>query len=371
MAHEQIPGTGAGSDAQSAPMSEREQNGLRGPVKSCTVESVYPPFTDTEGKQYPERKMRDETEYDVDGRVIARRTRNSDAPGWETRYTYDTSGHLLKQASSQKGEPLSEMTYSYDEQGRLLKISDSRRPDAPIIYRYDEHGRKLQVAVSRPEDYRPNVAVAGSPFQLAATAANLPGGGTATTIYDERDRPVEVQVRNNKGEVVMRAVRVYDAQGHVIEEKQILDKPETMLPEEIQARMLEESGLSREQLLEEIRAHLADQMGGQSGPYSESHTYDAHGRMKETRRRMFNQEDMIEISYNERGDKAAEITRGKIFPTADDPNPGPAMAPYSEVHYAYVYDGHGNWTEQTVSYRSSPDGKLNSTNVVKRTLTYY
>jgi hypothetical protein len=64
------------------------------------------------------------------------------------------------------------------------------------------------VQVSRPADYRPNTGVAGSPFQVADRAPNLPGGGSATTVYDEHDRPAEVQVRDAQGELMSRAVRI-------------------------------------------------------------------------------------------------------------------------------------------------------------------
>jgi hypothetical protein len=99
--------------------------------------------------------------------------------------------------------------------------------------------KKTKIAVSRSTDYQPNTAVAGSPFEVADRAPNLPGGGSATTIYDERDRATEVQVRDVSGELVNRALRTYDAQGHIIEEKQILDNPETMFPAEAWAKMLE------------------------------------------------------------------------------------------------------------------------------------
>ena len=39
-----------------------------------------------------------------------------------------------------------------------------------------------------------------------------------------------------------RSVRIYDSQGRIIEEKQILDNPETIIPAEIRAKLLEESG---------------------------------------------------------------------------------------------------------------------------------
>jgi hypothetical protein len=88
---------------------------------------------------------------------------------------------------------------------------------------YDAQGRKTKVESSRAADYRPNVAMGGSPFEALDMAPNLPGGGSATTIYDEHDRATRVEVRDAEGTIVNRAERTYDAQGRIIEEKQILD----------------------------------------------------------------------------------------------------------------------------------------------------
>ncbi len=73
-------------------MSDREQHGLRGPVKSCTRESTRPGVTDADGKTYPEVHLEYTTEYDTDGRVLVTRSRNSDGSQWVTRFAYDTSG---------------------------------------------------------------------------------------------------------------------------------------------------------------------------------------------------------------------------------------------------------------------------------------
>jgi len=62
------------------------------------------------------------------------------------------------------------------------------------------------------------------------------------------------------GDLVNRALRTYDAQGRVIEEKQILDNLETIIPSEARAKMLDESGLSADQLRQELRAQLTKLM---------------------------------------------------------------------------------------------------------------
>jgi hypothetical protein len=279
---------------------------------------------------------------------------------------------VLKIASGIEGQATTDTIYSYDHSGKLQNISDSNRPDDPVTFRYDEHGRKTKIEISRPADYRSVIAEAGSPFETADRAPNLPGGGSATTIYDEHDRATEVQVRDASGEVVSRAVRTYDAQGHVLEEKQILDHPETIFPAETRAQILEQSGLSPDELQQELRTQLTKLMAGQSGPQSVSYGYDSHGRVSHANRRIFNMQEEIETTYNEHGDVVSEITRSTRLAGEPDPRtPSAGLPTYSEVRYSYKYDHHGNWIEQLTSYRSSSDAAFQSSTVIKRILTYY
>jgi hypothetical protein len=274
---------------------------------------------------------------------------------------------LLKTTDGNGKEPTAEAIYSYDDGGRLLSITDSRRPLSPVTFRYDENGRKTKLEISRPEDYQPNVAVAGYAFQAVDRAPNLPGGGSATTFYDEHDRATEVQVRDVEGEIVNRAVRIYDAQGRVSEEKQILDNPETLIPAEMRAEILKASGASREELHE----HLRRLMGGQAGLFSIAWSYDQRGRITQTLRRIFNEEHTIETTYNNHDDKEVEITRSKQIGGEEQSQPRPGLPRYSEVRYSYEYDDRGNWTKETVSYRSNPDGKFESSPPRLRILSYY
>jgi YD repeat-containing protein len=362
-----------GSPVENTPtMSDREQYGLRGPVKSCTEESTFSGVTDGDGKTYPGFHSESTTEYDADGRTLATRSRSSDGSEWATLYSYGPSGRLLMTRSGIGGQSAAETTYSYDQQGRLENIIDANRPDSPVAYRYDEQGRKSQIQIFRASDYRPDVVAGGSPFEATGRVPNLPGGGSATTIYDEHDRATEIQVRDANGELVNRAVRTYDAQGHVMEEKQILDSPESMFPAEVRAKMLEESGLSDDQLRQELRAQLTKLMGGQPGPYSVSYSYDDHGRVNHMNRRIFSQEQEIETTYNDHGDTASEVTRSAGSAAKTDPaTPVAGLPPYSEVRYSYQYDQYGNWIEKAVSSRWSPDGAFESSPSTSRTLRYY
>jgi YD repeat-containing protein len=363
----------AASEGSSATVSDREQSGLRGPVKSFTEESTYSfaSLTDAEGKTMPEVHSESTTEYDTGGRILAAHG-NSGGSQWVALYAYDASGRLLKISSGVEGQASTATTYSYDQQGRLQTIAADGRSDSPITFRYDEHGRKTKIEISSPADYRPNVAVGGGPFQAVDRAPNLPGGGSATTIYDEQDRATEVQVRDASGELVHRAVRTYDAQGHILEEKQIWDDPLRMFPADALAEVLEKSGLSLEQLRQEMRPQLAKLMAGPSGACSVSYEYDAQGRVTHTSRQIFNHPDEIETTYNQQGDVTSEVTRstqptGETEPTTAAPGP----PDYSEARHSYQYDQHENWIEQAASYRSSPDAAFQSSTVIKRALTYY
>jgi hypothetical protein len=275
----------------------------------------------------------------------------------------------LKRAWGNEGEPAQEAIYTYDAQGRLLNIRGSGNTDSSAFH-YDEHGRKTKVQVSRPEDYLPNVAVAGSPFESADRPPNLPRGGSATTIYDENDRPTEVQVRNADGELITRALRTYDSQGRVREEKQVMESLAAMISPELLQKMLDESGASREQVKQHLQQELTKFMGGQDGPTSMGYTYDSQGRVKESHHRIFNEDEHTEVTYNDHGDKAAEITRTTRLGNEAGEN-SPRLPPYGETVYSNRYDTQGNWTEQTVSWRSTPDGALQTSTVTRRTLTYY
>jgi hypothetical protein len=226
----------------------RAQDGLRGPVKSCREEST----TAAVPNVHPEIRSESTTEYDREGRVSSIRNQ-WDSSYWIVRYEYAPSGRLLKIASGNDEKSLSVTSYIYDEQGHIQKIVTDRQSDKPVSFHYDQHGRKTSIETSTAEDYQPNLATDGGPFEALAHAPNLPGGGTATTIYDDQDRPSEIQVRDATGQLVMHAVRRYDAQGRVSEEGQVQDNVAAMFPPEAKEKLLQESGFSLEQLQRQMQ----------------------------------------------------------------------------------------------------------------------
>lgn len=343
--------------------SERDLNELRGPVKSYVEETTHPPQPLGDDKQTPELKMWTRTEYDVEGHAVLRGSHNPGGSEWVTRYAYDPSGKLLKEATGMEGAPAAETAYHYDDMGRLQSITNSRKPESPITFRYDAIGRKTKLQISLPEDYLPNVSSGGF-FESADRAPNLPGGGSATTIYDAYNRPIEVQTRDAKGELLSRTVRTFDNLGNVVEEKQTMDDATKMIPAETQTRILASSDVS----LDDIRDQLTKFLGNRGENWSVAYSYDAQGRKARTTSRVLNHmQDTIQATYNDRGDVALEITQSLI-------DSGNGKAPETrnvEGRYAYKYDDHGNWIEKKVSYRSSPDGAFISSAQTTRTLEYF
>ena len=338
--------------------SDREKAELRGPVKTCLEETTYPSRTDSNGLPSVPFTQRSEMDYDEQGRLLASLYHNPDGSVWVVRNTYDTSGKLIKTTSGKEGRPSRATNYAYDEQGRLTSITKDGA--APVTFHYDEQGRKTKVQTSRAEDYRANVGTAGSPFAAADMPPNLAGGGTATTKYDENDRPTEVEVRNAQGELVSRAVSVYDNQGNIKEEKQILDDPIKIFPAEVQAKIASEPGQA-----DAFRAQLTQAMGGHEGFSSIGYTYDAQGRVIEQTDQFFNLVERTETTYNEQGDVAGE----KRLSTQEGEREQPPQSP--ETRFMYHYDQHGNWTEKVTLQSTSARGAFEPSDSTRRTLTYF
>ncbi len=353
-----LPMRGAEGGPSGRPLSEREQAGLHGPVKSFIEEVILSAWVASDGKEVKGASAGTKMDYDVEGRLIAKLFRNADGTVWATRYSYGAAGKLLMVSEGRVGDPAVDSVYAYDEQGRLASIDDGIKP--PITFTY-EHGQKMKKQVARAEDYQANVAMSGSPFQAADRPPNLPGGGTASTTYSEDDRPIEVRVLNAQGELVSRVLRSYDAAGRVSEEKQIVEDPLAMFPADLRARIQQSS----DSAVAEVRKQITALMGGHQGFSSVIYTYDDRGRLKETLRQTFNQEDSIVTTYNEHGDEASTRTV-RAGGTAEQ-----SVSPTnSEERCSYEYDAHGNWTQKIITTLGT-DGSIASTRKVRRILTYF
>jgi YD repeat-containing protein len=353
--------------------SEREQNGLRGTVRSVEEETTYPAQTLADGSQIAGMKAWSKTEYDRDGRIVAIRRQGSSRGGgydgveWVTHYIYSPAGLLLKMTFGKEGEPACETVNHYDDQGHLQSTTNSGSPGNPILFRYDSQGRKTRVAIVHPPEIPPGTGAVSMSieafFDHPERAPNLPEGGTAITLYDANDRPTEVQLHDPAGTIVSRTVRIYDDRGNIIEERQTLEDPLRILPATAQNNILSESGASAQ----DLREQLAQFLGAPAETYSCRYEYDKLGRKTHTIQTMFNHaEDRSETSYNDHGDVAKETSTNKT-----DEGDGLTERSQSEVIYSYVYDSMGNWTVRKSTSRTLPDGSASDSGEVRRTVEYY
>jgi len=275
-------------------MSDREKAELRGPVKMCVYESTMP----------DSKKLLTKMEYSLDGKLLTTRTVQSDGSEWVTTQTYDTEGRLVKTASGKLGEPGTESVYAYDEVGRLLSITNSSEKGNRTDFRCDEQGRKTTIQTFDPKTLqsRQNSMFGGSPWDAAQAGFGVHAGGKVTTIYGENDKPTEAQVHDAEGRIVSRLVRIYDANGRIMEENQIQENPALLMVDEFSA---EQQVALDDKQLEAMNKAMKSMLSGRSGT-RKTYTYDPQGRVKEVRDRNFALDTVTTTSYNEHGDKSEE-----------------------------------------------------------------
>ena len=359
--------------------SDREKAGLRGPVRSCVEEIIHP-----NGNKYATT-----ADYSPDGSLLAHRGTNSDGSEWVRTRGYDADGRLSRIISDGAGWPRSESLYSYDEAGRLVTIANSLQEGDRTEFHYDMQGRKTAVQKfdARTLQRVRNASCCGSLWDAAvSTGIGVPDGGSITTLYDGND-PREAQIQDSKGRIVTRLIRTYDANGRILEEKQIQENPALLFADRFSTEQQVE--LTDPQL-EAMNAAMKLMLAGQNGT-GISYTYDAQGRVIEMREGNFAFTRVTITRYNEQGDKAKQRTNlagnsvipvgvphsmnenGTLVPSEPAANvPALGGVPEdSETHHTYKYDNYGNWTEETMSCRSRPGGAFEPSTTRRRSLTYY
>jgi hypothetical protein len=367
-----------GSETINPTMSDREKAGLRGPVKTCVVETTALP----DGNKYSTA-----TEYSPDGRLLTSRNTNADGSEWVRTVTYHADGRLAKTVSGKMGEPGNESLYAYDGSGRLLSITNQPEKGGRIDFQYDGQNRKTTESF-HPETLKraQNTSYVGSLWDAAVEAGiGVPIGGNISTIYNDKDLSTEAQLRDGQGRIVTRIVRSYDANGRIKEEKQIQENPALFFVDKFGADGQPQPTAAQ---LEAMNGAMKSMLNGRNGT-GISYVYDAQGRVTEMRYRSSWFAKDTTTSYNEHGDKSEEretMTSNSTVPVGvpfsidengtlvqDHPAAKAAEVPdqlsgETKVSYVYQYDNYGNWTQQTVNH-SSKLGEASS--VCHRKLTYY
>jgi len=361
--------------ARSTHMSDREKAGLRGPVKTCLEETIY-----------PTGKYMNTMEYGTDGRVLTIRTTQEDGSEWVSTNLYDTNGHLVKTVSGKLGELGTEMRYDYDVTGRLLTTTNSSETGNRTSFHYDEQGRKTTIQRFDPKtlERAQNTASALSPWDTAESGIGIPIGGHITTIYDGNDQPTEAQIRDAEDHLVTRIVRTYDTNGRLVEEEPIQENPALLFADRFGAEGRPQPTAAQ---VEAMNTAMKSLLRGRSGTGT-SYIYDEQGRITKIHDRNFVFDKVTIITYNEHGDKSEERTtiagnstvpvgvafsvdeNGTLVPDkrVTEPKGSPDLTSENEVRYAYQYDSYGNWTQQTANERARP----NEPSIVRhRTIAYY
>jgi len=363
-----------GPETIGATMSDREKAGLRGSVKTCLEEHSY----DT--GQYSTA-----TEYSTDGRVLIIRTIQAHGSEWVSENIYDSNGHLVKTVSGKLGELGTEIRYEYDDKGRPLTTTNSPEKGCRIDFHYNELGRKTSIQRFSPEVFKryQQGVIAESLWTAAQAGIGIPLGGSATTIYNDRDQQTELQIRDAEDRLVSRTVRTYDANGRLVEEERIQENPALFFADKFSAEGQPQLTAAQ---LEAMNTAMKSLLRGRSGTGT-SHIYDEQGRISKIHDRNFVFDKITIIIYNDQGDKAEERTastengviptgvphsidkHGALVPSQPAVEPQASPVPeQSEVHYEYQYDSRGNWTQQTANHLS---GHVASSIVRNRKLTYY
>jgi len=354
-------------------MSDLEKLGLRGPVKTVTEVAVQAAPDQNE----PEQRQTASYEFDQQGRAI-RMTGAAGTTEWTSVNTYDSNGRFLKSVSTSAGRVYHETNYTYQPDGRLLQyISEGDQGRIEAKCSYNERGRKTvvhvfdQVALDRT---RRN-AFAGSPWSAAVSGHGVPDGGRVRMEFDERDEPLEAVIVSVDNQIIQRISRGYDNVGRLVEEKQVIENPEFLVPAGIRAQML----LKSRGTLAELRERLSKFFGASEGMTRVSYVYDSQGRQVERRtvRAPFF-EEVKATRYNEQGEGIEEstITTGAHGARLDeDGNVVPTVSPLpppqkSTVLYSYKYDERGNWIEQVATHEGQ-DGHPKPVMKRTRTITYY
>jgi hypothetical protein len=290
-------------------LSDREREGLRGPVKICS-------------------DLGGDKEYAADGRLLV------------LRGFFSPSAPGTKQVSS----------FSYDEAGTLISITCGSAKVTQELH-YDEQGRKTIVRTVPPnlDDHIAAITV-DIPTEVVEGGGLLRDGGRVTTRYNDDDQPIESLVHDAQGKLRTTIVHNY-AKGQLISETLVWKN--SRIAETITGAIFRGS----RQLIQKYQSLQR---------MERSFVYNDEGRVSQRLMRMGNVKKEERITYNEHGDETEKVNihSGSLDPRHADPDKKGWEARYL---YQYDnYDNYGNWTKRTMT-KSGAD----HSHIHRRTFVYY
>jgi len=337
---------------------------VHGPVR--TVRKEHAEWDQDNGEFKTPRGLTAAT-FRPDGQLSESEYHNPDGSVARSVRLYDDSGRVLEAQSWIDDGPKIRVRYSYDEAGRRSGATEVAA-DGTIVeietYRYNDAGRKTKIEALRAARMGVDMmhGVEGSEQWYAA-----PGATASTTVYDDRDLPVEVTLHDPDNLLVLRIDMSRDADGRLLCEvaRSGGDAP---FP-----------GLSADKLPGDERAQ---QMALLSAAFADrpfcavAFAYDEKGRLIGRTRKIGSlSEERTTFAYDDRDDPIAEVSEeyrrevhldddGVVQHRENDPL-------VQHRRFEYRYDAHGNWTERVAWYRHSAQPDFQRTHVERRTITYY
>lgn len=339
--------------------TDRETQGLKGPVKSVRVETAE--FEERDGQIVEKPWLSYSTTFNQDGWIIEQVNRNPDGSEWRTVNDYSDAGKLqATRAYDASSLPSSEVRYIYDDELRLVS-EQHHNPDGiittPTRYAYDQ-GRKVKI-----EDFdfsrESNVMIGVEGTNTCISAADAK---RVETHYNDQGEAVALRVFHTDGMVVSRIEIVRDALGNPLEEIQYVGDVFPLHPCASGSCSTEEvAGLTEEQKVE-VAKEIAQLFSPGTPMSNHAHRYDTKGRLVESKLTMMGMEARHQTyTYDDAGNKWEEMSYNQDGTVQ------------TKAIFRRDYDEHGNWIKELVSTASSSDaefGVSTPAHVTRRTITY-
>jgi YD repeat-containing protein len=288
-------------------MTEREQAGLRGPIKLCRNATEYV-------CSEPSRTMYTDDTFSPQGQLLERRHCNPDGSHWVTSLRYGEHGRLIE-----KEEAGQTFAYRYDSLGRLEQVHQGDRVVESVKYAAD--GTKTQTC------YNAKIQCTGV---SANSMLHLSIDTVVTmTILDVNDRPTRKVLYDEDDRIIRRIAYRYNARGLLLEEGELINAA------------IRDDFRNRYRYDDLCRKIEVDQRWGGLGGERRTFDYNSEG-------------DVGRVSIEQRTGLAWPEEKPQRWAQRFD----------------YQYDDRGNWIERTTE-TILETGNIRLDNLDRRGLTYY
>jgi hypothetical protein len=343
--------------------TDKENQELKGPVKSVAVESI----------QYQVQENAESIEmwgyspttiFNRDGWIIEQFHQNPDASKWRIVKDYSETGKLTVTRSYNNSDvPINEVEYIYDDKERLKAEQhkdQNGKITIPTTLIYDSESRKLKIQdLSFIEDAGVMVGMEGTNSAICY-AGKI---SRSETRYDNRGEEIELKIFNTDGALVGRMEATRDDDGNLLEVTHYNGDIVEFSEFEPNSKAAKEMAALSEEKKAEIEEESARMFSPGSVMSKNIYKYNEAGMLIETKQTMMGMETGRQtFTYDAFGNKSEVIN---YFGNDSSGN---------KVIYTRNYDSNGNWTKEIVSTISHLEGSAGLTihlSETRRTITYY